>query len=54
MATKVADIDRYLDRIERATPVLVRGWVKEVIGLVVKAVVPDHRVKWCPQAIALR
>jgi type III secretion system H+-transporting two-sector ATPase len=41
MATKVVDVSRYLDRIERATPVLVRGWVKEVVGLIVKAVLPD-------------
>jgi type III secretion system H+-transporting two-sector ATPase len=41
MGAKVADIQRYLDRIERATPVQVRGRVKEVIGLLVKAVVPE-------------
>src|SRR5690242_11116678 len=41
MANRVADIRRYLDRIERASPVQVRGRVKEVIGLVVRAVVPD-------------
>jgi ATP synthase in type III secretion protein N len=41
MAANVVDISRYFDRIDRATPVLVRGRVKEVVGLVVKAVVPD-------------
>ena len=41
MANRVADISKYLDRIERASPVQVRGRVKEVIGLVVRAVVPD-------------
>ncbi len=41
MANRVADIRSYLDRIERASPVQVRGRVKEVIGLVVRAVVPD-------------
>ena len=38
---QIADISRYLDRIERASPVQVRGRVKEVVGLVVKAVVPE-------------
>src|SRR4051794_2947492 len=41
MATKVADIRQYLERIERATPEQIRGRVKEVVGLVVKAVVPE-------------
>src|SRR3954451_6794096 len=41
MASKVADIRQYLERIERATPVQIRGRVKEVVGLVVKAVVPE-------------
>ena len=41
MATKIADISRYLERIERASTVEVRGRVREVVGLVVKAVVPD-------------
>jgi flagellar protein export ATPase FliI len=41
MDTRVVDIRRYLDRLERATPVQVRGRVKEVIGLLVKAVVPE-------------
>src|SRR6202000_3015464 len=41
MATKVANIRNYLDRIERASPVQVRGRVKEVVGLVVRAVVPE-------------
>src|SRR3954447_2058879 len=41
MASKVTDIGKYLDRIDRATSVQVRGRVKEVVGLVVKAVVPE-------------
>src|SRR5215813_5073608 len=41
MDTKVVDIRRYLDRLEKVTPVQVRGRVKEVIGLLVKAVVPE-------------
>jgi type III secretion protein N (ATPase) len=41
MASRVADIRHYLDRIERASPVQIRGRVKEVVGLVVKAVVPE-------------
>src|SRR5215469_13420273 len=41
MATRAPDLRRYLDRIERASPVEMRGRVKEVIGLIVKAVVPE-------------
>lgn len=41
MDTQVVDIRRYLERLEKATPVQVRGRVKEVIGLLVKAVVPE-------------
>jgi len=41
MDTRVVDIRRYLERLEKATPVQVRGRVKEVIGLLVKAVVPE-------------
>jgi flagellar protein export ATPase FliI len=41
MANRVTDIRGYLDRIDRASPVQVRGRVKEVVGLVVRAVVPD-------------
>ena len=41
MATKVADIRRYLERIERTSPVQVRGKVKEVVGLIVRAVLPE-------------
>ncbi|HEX4486905.1 MAG TPA: type III secretion system ATPase SctN [Terriglobales bacterium] len=41
MPNKVTDIRGYLDRIEQASPVQVRGRVKEVVGLVVKAVVPE-------------
>lgn len=41
MTGSLIDVQHYLDRIERATPVQVRGRVKEVVGLLVKAVVPD-------------
>src|ERR1700756_1285160 len=41
MASRASDIRRYLERIDRASPVEVRGRVKEVVGLVVKAVVPE-------------
>ncbi|HEX3821578.1 MAG TPA: type III secretion system ATPase SctN [Candidatus Sulfotelmatobacter sp.] len=37
----VANIRRYLDLIDHASPVQVRGRVKEVVGLVVKAVLPE-------------
>jgi ATP synthase in type III secretion protein N len=40
MATKLA-FGKYLDQIDRAAPFHVRGKVKEVIGLLVRAVVPD-------------
>src|SRR5262245_49011866 len=42
MAT--VDFARYLDQIERATPVTVKGRVKEVVGLLVRASVPEARV----------
>src|SRR5262249_28551963 len=35
------EIDRYLLELDKASPVQVKGRVKEVIGLVVKAAVPD-------------
>ena len=41
VALKVTDIGKYLDRIDRATSVQVRGRVKEVVGLVVRPVVPE-------------
>ena len=41
MVAKVIDVQHYLDRIEHATSIQVRGRVKEVIGLLVKAVVPE-------------
>ncbi len=41
MTNTVIDVQHYLDRIERATPVQIRGRVKEVVGLLVKAVVPE-------------
>ena len=37
----VTDVEHYLDRIDRVTPVQVRGRVKEVVGLLVKAAVPE-------------
>jgi len=37
----VTDVEHYLDRIDRVTSVQVRGRVKEVVGLLVKAVVPE-------------
>src|SRR5215813_11959052 len=39
--SKVINIEHYLDRIESSTPIEVRGRVKEVVGLVVRAVVPE-------------
>src|SRR5215813_4479454 len=39
--SKVINIEHYLDRIESSTPVQVRGRVKEVVGLLVKAAVPE-------------
>lgn len=41
MGGNVADLRRYLERIERASPVQVRGRVKEVVGLLMRAVVPE-------------
>ena len=41
MPNNVADIRRYLDRVERASLRQVRGKVKEVVGLVVKAALPE-------------
>lgn len=41
MANNIADIRRYLDRVERTSSVQVRGRVKEVVGLVVKAALPE-------------
>lgn len=41
MASPTAGLDRYLKRLERVKPVAVRGRVKEVIGLLVKATVPE-------------
>src|SRR5215467_7703946 len=38
---EVTDLQHYLDRIDRVTPVQVRGRVKEVVGLLVKAAVPE-------------
>ena len=40
MTSPTAGLDRYLERLERVKPVAVRGRVKEVIGLLVKATVP--------------
>ena len=41
MGSNVTDIRRYLERVERASPVQVRGRVKEVVGLLMRAVVPE-------------
>ena len=41
MAARPIELQKYFDEIESATPVHVRGRVKEVIGLVVKAAVPE-------------
>jgi flagellar protein export ATPase FliI len=41
MSSKVIDLARYLEAIERASPVEVKGRVKEVIGLVVRAALPE-------------
>jgi flagellar protein export ATPase FliI len=41
MTASAIDVQHYLDRIDRATPVQVRGRVKEVVGLLVKAIVPE-------------
>ena len=40
-AGNIIDFGKYLDRLETASPVEVKGRVKEVIGLVVKATVPE-------------
>jgi flagellar protein export ATPase FliI len=37
-------LDKYLDRIEESTPVTVKGRVREVVGLLVRATLPDARV----------
>ena len=41
MGGNVADVRKYPERIERASPVQVRGRVKEVVGLLMRAVVPE-------------
>jgi len=41
MTSRLIDISKYLEQIDRACPVQVKGRVKEVIGLVVKATVPE-------------
>ena len=43
-ASSILNIDRYLTRIDRASPVSSRGRVKEAIGLLVRAIVPEARV----------
>jgi len=40
-AGNIIDFTRYLDRLDTVSPVEVKGRVKEVIGLVVKATVPE-------------
>jgi flagellar protein export ATPase FliI len=39
--SNIVDFGKYFDRIERASPVQVKGRVKEVIGLVVRASIPE-------------
>src|SRR5690348_3641636 len=41
MQAKALELGRYFDEIERASPVEVRGRVTEVIGLVVRAALPQ-------------
>jgi ATP synthase in type III secretion protein N len=43
-APSTLDLDRYLSKIDQTSPVSSRGRVKEVIGLLVKAVVPEARI----------
>jgi type III secretion system H+-transporting two-sector ATPase len=38
------DVDKYLSRIDQAAPVTLKGRVKEAIGLLVRATVPEARV----------
>ena len=40
-AANIIDFGKYLSRLDTVSPVEVRGRVKEVIGLVVKATVPE-------------
>src|SRR5215510_4994482 len=35
------DLDKYLSEVERASPVRVKGRVKDVVGLVIRASVPE-------------
>lgn len=44
MSTVGADLDRYLKAVDRSTPVDVRGRVKEVVGLLVRAWAPEARI----------
>jgi ATP synthase in type III secretion protein N len=43
-ASSTLDIDRYLSNIDQTSPVTSKGRVKEVIGLLVRAIVPEARV----------
>ena len=43
-ASLTLDIDKYLSKIDQASPVSSKGLVKEVIGLLVKATVPEARI----------
>src|ERR1700746_2382391 len=43
-APSTLDIGRYLSKIDRTSPVSSKGRVKEVIGLLVRAIVPEARV----------
>jgi flagellar protein export ATPase FliI len=44
MAGRLLDFDKYLNTVDQAATVDVKGRVKEVIGLVVRATVPETRV----------
>jgi flagellar protein export ATPase FliI len=41
MASQTLDFTRYFERVEHASPVSVKGRVKELVGLLVKATVPE-------------
>ncbi len=43
-ASSTLDIERYLKKIDQTSPVTLKGRVKEAIGLLVKAIVPEARV----------
>ncbi|MBV8478131.1 MAG: flagellum-specific ATP synthase FliI, partial [Acidobacteria bacterium] len=43
-APSTVDIGRYLSKIDQASPVSSKGRVREAIGLLVRAIVPEARV----------